>query len=166
MGAVYCIFDGDEDRWAHSFLKGWDALKNINFNFEDAHDLGSMTSSAQDEAYVKRQLRERMKRSSVVLLLLGEKTKNLYKYVRWELELAIELDLPIIVANLNEYRQMDTNRCPAILRNHCAVHIAYKKDLIKFALQYWPSGFAKLTQSERASGWRYYNDQTYRELGL
>ena len=36
-----------------------------------------------------------MKNASAVVVLVGEKTKNLYKYVRWELELALELGLPI-----------------------------------------------------------------------
>ena len=36
------------------------------------------------------------------MVLVGEKTKNLYKFVRWEIELAIKLGLPIIVANLNK----------------------------------------------------------------
>ena len=69
-------------------------------------------------------LRERMKRSKAVIVLIGEKTKNLYKFVRWEVDLAIELDLPIIAVNLNKKNRQDTVRCPAIIRdNSRVVHI-------------------------------------------
>jgi hypothetical protein len=33
---TYIIFDGDKDRWAYAFMKGWKALKNIDFDFRDA----------------------------------------------------------------------------------------------------------------------------------
>jgi hypothetical protein len=96
---TYVIFDGDEDKWAYAFMKGWNKNENIDFDFRDAHDLDSMTGRAQDERYVKGILRQRMQQSSAVVLLLGEKTNRLHQFVRWELELALELGLPIIVAN-------------------------------------------------------------------
>jgi hypothetical protein len=166
MGAVYCIFDGDNDRYAYSFMKGWAALDSVDFTFHDAHDLDSMTGLAQNEAYVKRQLRSRMNQSTVVVVLLGEKTKNLFKFVRWEIELAIELDIPIIVVNLNDKRTFDADRCPPILRNHCAIHIGHKKNIMKYAIEKWPQGYAGLSNEEKSNGWRFYNSQTYTSLGL
>ena len=55
-GPVYVVFDGDEDQWAYRFMKGWKANDNVDFDFEDAHDLDSMTARAQDEQYVKSRL--------------------------------------------------------------------------------------------------------------
>jgi hypothetical protein len=52
----YVIFDGDEDKWAYTRMKGWNALENIDFEFGDAHDLDTMTSRAQGEEYVKSRL--------------------------------------------------------------------------------------------------------------
>ncbi|TGU26476.1 TIR domain-containing protein, partial [Mesorhizobium sp. M4B.F.Ca.ET.150.01.1.1] len=101
---TYVIFDGDEDAWAYRFMKGWNASENVSFEFANAHDLDNMTSRAQDEDYVKRNLRNRMNGSSQVLVLIGEKTKNLFRFVRWEMELALDLGLPIIAANLNGSR--------------------------------------------------------------
>src|SRR5436190_903980 len=73
--ATYVIFDGGNDKWAYGFMKGWKENENVDFNFRDAHDLDSMTGRAQSEAYVKAQLRERMKNSSAVIVLIGEGTK-------------------------------------------------------------------------------------------
>ena len=131
----YVIFDGDNDKWAYGYMKGWKQNDRVDFDFRDAHDLDSMTGRAQDEAYVKSNLRERMKRSKAVIVLIGEKTKNLYKYVRWEVDLAIELDLPIIAVNLNKKNRQDAVRCPAIIRdNPRVVHIPFSMEAIKHAL--------------------------------
>jgi hypothetical protein len=155
-GAAYVIFDGDNDKWAYAFMNGWKANKNIDFEYQDAHDLDNMTSRAQDEQYVKSKLRERMKNSTAVVVLVGEKTKNLYKYVRWELELALELGLPIIVANLNKTNRSDNDRCPAIIRNACAVHIPYTLEALKHSMAHWPTSFRGLNATDKAAGARYY----------
>jgi hypothetical protein len=164
--ATYVIFDGDEDKWAYGYMKGWNAHEHMNFVFRDAHELDTMTGRAQDEAYVKGKLKERMNRSSAVMVLVGEKTKNLYKYVRWELELALELGLPIIVVNLNEKRGMDPDRCPAIIKSACAVHIPFKLAAIKHALDKWPSEYRGLSGDQRGQGARHYNEGTYSLMGL
>ena len=155
-GAAYVIFDGDNDKWAYAYMNGWKANNNIDFDYPNAHDLDSMTSRAQGEQYVKSKLRERMKNSSAVIVLVGEKTKNLYKYVRWELELALELGLPIIVANLNKSNRKDDNRCPPIIRNACAVHIPYTLDALKHAMAKWPAELRGLSAADKGGGARYY----------
>src|SRR4029079_16407855 len=129
---------------------------NIDFDYQDAHDLDNMTGRAQDEQYVKSKLRERMNKSSAVVVLVGEKTKNLYKYVRWELELALELGLPIIVANLNKTNRKDDDRCPALIRDACAVHIPYTLEALKHAMANWPTELPGLNAAEKAAGARYF----------
>jgi hypothetical protein len=167
MGPTYVAFDGDNDKWAYVFMKGWTTNQRVDFDFEDAHDLDEMTSRAQNEAYVKGMLKERMKKSEALVVIVGQKTKNLYKFVRWEIELALELGLPIIVANLNNKTQMDPELCPPILRNKCAIHVPFKKDAIKYALETFPAAFRRLTDAEKAGGWRYYNrPEWYKAMGL
>lgn len=163
---TYVIFDGDEDKWAYGFMLGWKTNDRIEFDFSNAHDLDNMTSLAQDEAYVKAKLRDRMRRSSSVLVLVGQKTKNLYKFVRWELDLALELGLPIIVVNLNNKRQIDRDLCPPIIRELCALHIPFRPNAIKHALDYWPMQFQSLTLLARAAGPREYSTEQYRIFEL
>lgn len=166
-GAAYVVFDGDHDKWAYAYMNGWKVNKNIDFDYQDAHDLDTMTSRAQGEAYVKSKLKERMKKSSAVVVLVGESTKNLFKFVRWEIDLALELGLPIIVANLNNKTKIDQDRCPAILRDACAVHIPFKLQAIKRALEKWPSEFRSLDTLAKSEGARYYNDPAwYKTMGL
>lgn len=161
----YVIFDGDKDKWAYAFMKGWNANERMDFNFSNAHDLDSMTGRAQDEDYVKRNLRARMQKSAAAIVLIGESTKNLYRFVRWELELALSLDLPIIAANLNESRVQD-DLCPPIIRDKCVVHVPFKMKAVKHALDYWPDEYHGLSVAQRAGGSRSYSPETYRSLGI
>lgn len=163
-GATYVIFDGDKDKYAYAFLKGWKVNDRVEFDFRDAHDIGSMTGRAQDEAYVKSELRKRMEVSKQVLVLVGESTKNLRKFVGWEIDLAVSLGLPIIVVNLNEKREMDADRCPVPLRTGYVVHVAYKRAIIKHGLDNFPGEFAQ--RDRKLTGARIYGDEVYRKLGL
>jgi hypothetical protein len=163
---TYVVFDGDEDKWAYAYMKGWDTLERLNFDFRDAHDLDEMTARAQNEQYVKSKLRERMAKSGAIVVLVGKKTKNLHKFVRWELDLALELGLPIIVANLNEKRDIDNDLCPPIVRDACAVHVPFKMAAIKGALNSWPGEWRKLDASAKAIGARRYSDDVYKSWGL
>jgi len=162
--ATYVIFDGDKDKYAYAFMKGWKVNERVEFDFRDAHDIGSMTGKAQDETYVKSELRKRMEASKQVIVLVGESTKNLRKFVGWEIDLAVSLGLPIIVVNLNEKRRMDPDRCPVPLRTGYIAHVAYKRAIIKHALDNFPSEFAQ--RDRKLTGDRYYNDEVYRKLGL
>jgi hypothetical protein len=161
---TYVIFDGDSDMWAYAFMKGWKQNEKVEFDFFDAHDLRPLTDRASEES-VKRSLRERMANAKQVIVLVGENTKDLYRFVRWEIELAMNKDLPIIVANLNDSRALDSERCPPILRDHCAVHVAFKMRIIKFALDGFVDWYNSANRDSSA-GWRYYTDDVYRQLGL
>jgi len=96
VDTTYVIFDGDKDRYAYAYMRGWTVNDRVEFDFRDAHDVGTMTGRAQAEAYVKSELRKRMEASNQILVLVGESTKNLRKFVGWEIELALNLDAPMI----------------------------------------------------------------------
>lgn len=160
---TYVIFDGDRDMWAYAYMKGWKLNEHVDFDFFDAHELRPLTDRASEET-VKRNLRERMSNAKQVVVLVGEHTRHLYRFVRWEIELAMKQDLPIIVVNLNNLRRYDPDRCPAVLKGHCAIHVAFKMKIIKFALDGfvpWYNGALR-----EASGDRHYPDTEYTNLGL
>lgn len=160
---TYVIFDGDNDMWAYAYMKGWKSNENMDFNFYDAHDIRPLTDRASDET-VKKALRARLANAKQVIVLVGENTKNLYKFVRWEIEIAQKLNLPIIVVNLNGLRQMDPDRCPANLRDWLAAHVEFKAKIIQHALDNFPDEYTQLQAS--TSGPRYYTDKVYGRLGL
>lgn len=109
-------------------------------------------------------MRERLANAKQVIVLVGENTKNLYKFVRWEIEIAQKRDLPMIVVNLNGNRHLDSNCCPAILRDWLAVHVESKAKIMQHALDSFPDEFEGLKES--SGGPRYHGDEVYRRLGL
>jgi len=163
---TYVIFDGDNDKWAYGFMKGWRSNENVAFDFNDAHDVAPLTANAQSEMYVKRALRQRFASAKQVVLLVGNATKNLYRYVRWELDVALELDLPIVVVNLvdTDLRKRDDVYCPPIVRDTYSVHVPFKAAIIQHALGQFPDEYRR--RDKNAKGPRVYGDHIYSKLGL
>lgn len=160
---TYVIFDGDSDMWAYAYMKGWKQNENIEFDFQDAHDLNVITDRAAEDT-VKRKLRERFSAAKQVVVLIGEQTKNLYKFVRWEMEVAQDLDLPIVAVNLNKMRSYDADLCPAILCDKYVVHVSFNAKIIQYALDNFPDEYAR--RDPYAKGNRSYNENVYKRLGL
>jgi hypothetical protein len=125
-----------------------------------------MTARAQDEAYVKRELTRRMLAASAVLVIVGDHTRWLYKFVRWELELALDLDLPIITVSLANRRRADPYLTPPIIRDECFLNVTFQMRIIQFALDRFPQDFRHFSMARRAEGPRHYDDHVYRSLGL
>lgn len=157
---TYVIFDGDKDMWAYAYMLGWKKNKNIDFNFYDAHDIMRMPR-ATDETYVKGVLRERLNYTKQAVLLCGESTKNLHRFVRWELQTCLSMGIPIVVANLNGNRNYDQDRCPPILDGAGAMHISYGARIIKFALD----NYAEDPKEYKSKTNWYYNNNLYKSLG-
>jgi len=161
---TYVIFDGDNDMWAYRFMRGWKQSEHIDFDFNDAHDLRPLTDRASEET-VKRSLRARFSSAKQVIVLVGSNTKkNLYRFVRWEIQTAQELDLPIIVVNLNGKPYQDDEFCPPILRGWNAVHVPFKMKIIKHALDHF-TGFYPTIPADKKMWW-YYNNDVYMALGI
>jgi hypothetical protein len=160
---TYVIFDGDEDMWAYRYMRGWKANENVDFDFFDAHDLKPLTDRASEDT-VKRRLRERLSNTKQALVLVGGKTKNLYRFVRWEMETCQGLDNPIIAVNLNGKRSRDYDLCPPILQDTYVVHVPFKLRIIQYALDNFPDEYHR--RKPQDNGPRVYNDSVYEKLGL
>jgi hypothetical protein len=144
-------------------MTAWHANKKMSFEFQNAHDLNTARDSSQEES-IKRQLRARFEKSRDFIVLIGEKTKNLTKFVRWEMEVALKLGLPIIGVNLNGSRSKD-DRCPPIIRDELVLYVNFGPKIIEKALNNWPTSYAKL-KKEGKTGAYHYEDSVYESLGI
>ena len=160
---TYIAFDGDNDIHYYRLMTAWKAHDGFSLNFHNAHDLNTARDSSQEES-IKRQLRERFENSRLLLVLIGANTRYLTKFVKWELEVALRLGLPIIGVNLNGSRQMD-DRCPPTIRDQLAVYISFNHNIIEHAMDHWPDEVHGL-RSAGTTGGRFYNNDVYRQLGL
>jgi len=160
---TYIAFDGDNDMHYYRLMTAWKANDGFSLNFQNAHDLNTARDSSQEES-IKRQLRERFANSKLLVVLIGANTKYLTKFVRWELEVALRLGLPIIGVNLNKSRQMD-DRCPPTIRDELVVYVSFNHNIIEYAMDNWPDEFQGLKRTG-TTGARFYNDAVYQRLGL
>ena len=96
---------------------------------------------------------------------LSVEIKYLYKYVRWEIEQAISRDLPCIVVNLNGKRSLDANLCPALMRDHLALHVSFSPKILQYALETWPAVYEEY-RKKGETGAYYYKESVYESLGL
>jgi MTH538 TIR-like domain (DUF1863) len=160
---TYIAFDGDNDMHYYRLMTAWSAHQGFDFDIYNAHDLNTARDSSQ-ETSIKRQLRERFANSKLFLILIGESTRYLTKFVKWEIETAIGLNLPLIGININGSRGQD-DRCPPALRDALAVYVPFNEKIITYAMKDWPSSHG---QYERKSlgGPYHYNDSVYQSLGL
>ena len=161
---VFVSFDGDNDIHYYRLMRAWKQNDNTLFNIFDAHDINTALDSST-EATIKRRLSERLANSKAVVSLIGERTRYLYKFVRWELEQAIERNLPIIGVNLNGQRDRDDDLCPPVIRDTLAIYVSFSPKILQYALENWPDQHAQL-QATRKSGPYYYDASIYRGLGL
>ena len=135
---TYVCFDGDKDIQYYYLMKAWKASDYVDFNFYDAHDLSTARDSSQ-EASIKKQLSERLSSAKLMVVLIGESTKYLTKFVKWEMEQAIRLAIPIIAVNLNNHNGVDDLRCPPTIRNQLCLHIPFKQKALEWAIDNWIS---------------------------
>jgi hypothetical protein len=133
---TYICFDADIDMNYYNLLKAWSANEKIELEFHNSHDLNTIMPWSSEDT-IKRNLRERMKNTKLLVVLIGEKTKNLFKYVRWEIELALNMDMPIIAVNLNKVNGLDDLRCPPILKDKTVVHIPFTQEAMIHAMNHW-----------------------------
>ena len=161
---TFVSFDGDNDMSYYRLMQAWHQNDNTAFSFYNAHDLNTARDSSQEES-IKRQLIERLLNSKIFVLLIGEKTRYLTRFVKWEMDQALSLGLPIIGVNLNGLRQQDPERCPPTIQNALAVHVSYNAKIMQHALENWPANYEQLKQTG-TQGPHYYNQTVYETLGL
>src|SRR5262245_40237236 len=103
---TFVSFDGDSDMRYYRLMTAWKQNDGMEFNFFNAHDINTARDSSSEQS-IKAQLSERLRNSKIFVLLIGERTRYLQKFVKWEIEQAISRKMPIIVVNLNGNRSKD-----------------------------------------------------------
>lgn len=161
---TYVAFDADNDMRYYRLMQARKHNDNTSFDFYDAHDLNNLMSRASEET-IKWKLNERLNNTKVFILLVWEKTKYLYKFVRWEIEQAIKKEIPIIIVNLNWSRFIDNINCPALAKDNLSVHVSFNLKIIEYAIKNRPN--SNSYYKKEWNHWSYYYlDSVYQELWL
>lgn len=135
-------------------MLAWKAHEHIDFDFANCQ-LDTEINS-ENEQYIKSKCRERIGLAGTFAALIGQDTKSKHKYVRWEIEVALEKGCRIIAINLDGSRHMNENTCPPILKDVGAVFVPFSAKIIAYALEHY---------GKQTSGNYYYPENVYTKLG-
>lgn len=138
----------------YRLMQAWKANQRIDFNFADCQLDGEVNS--EDEAYIKRKCRERIDMAGTFAVLIGQDTRSKHRYVRWEMEVAIEKGCRIIGVNLDGSRFIVEATCPPIIRNIGAIFVPFSPKIVAYALENY--------KMHDRGDWHYV-DEVYKQLG-
>lgn len=114
-------------------MQAWKASDHTDFNFTDCQ-LATQINS-ENESYIKGKCRERINMAGTFAVLIGQDTRSKHKYVRWEMEVALEKKCRIIGINLDKSRSVVDATCPPIIRNIGAIFVPFSPKIVAYALE-------------------------------
>jgi hypothetical protein len=163
---TYVAFASEDIKY-YRLMEAWRNNDKIGFDFYDAHDLHVSRDTSMRET-IKRNLRERLKNAKHVVLLGSSYAKkkggDSVSFLAHEIDVIIEFDLPVVVANLNGDRSVDRNFIPKPLLdvNYYTLSVSFQPKVIMYALDEYASNYIKM----RGEGSHFYKDEIYKSLGL
>jgi hypothetical protein len=135
-------------------MLAWKENEHIDFDFANCQL--SQEINSENETYIKGKCRERIVLAGTFAVLIGQDTRSKHKYVRWEMEVALEKKCRIIGINLDHSRQMVMETCPPIIRDVGAMFVPFSPKIVAHALAN--------AKKEATGNWRF-KDEVYQELG-
>jgi hypothetical protein len=163
---TYVAF-ASEDIAKYRLMEAWKANENIDFDFFDAHDLFVSRDTSKPET-IKRNLRERLKNAKQIVLLGSKDGKRKggdgVSFLAHEIEVIMEFNLPVVIANLDGDRKVDESFIPAPLLDakYYTLSVSFQPKIIMHALDNYAVTFA----ASDKKGPHQYPEKTYSDLGL
>ncbi|NKY27790.1 TIR domain-containing protein [Nocardia gamkensis] len=165
---TYVAF-ASENISCYRMMEAWRDNDHIDFDFYDAHDLYMSLDTSKPET-IKRNLRQRMKNAKQVVLLGSAQAKKKggdgVSFLAHEIDLIVEFELPVVVANIKDtrYRKVDRTIIPDPLLDvdYYTMSVTFQPSIIMYALDHYAADFGNHTES----GPYNYKDSVYQSLGL
>jgi hypothetical protein len=163
---TYVAF-ASEDIHNYRLMEAWRDNDKIDFDFYDAHDLYVSSDTSKPET-IKRNLRERMKNAKQLVFLGSgtgrKKGSDGTSFLAHEVKVAIEFNLPVVVANLDGDRNIRRNVIPQPFLDvdYYTLSVSFQPAIIKYALDNYAPNFVQSTKT----GPHYYPAKIYTSLGL
>ncbi len=167
---TYVCF-ASEDIKSYYLMTAWKENEHIDFNFYDAHELANVLDTSQPET-IRRRLRERLANTKQAVLLVSgltrSKAADSSRFLYYEMDVLTGLNLPIVVANLNQSREIQSDRVPKVLTDdYYTVSVSFQPKIIMHALDNYVSDFTtNLTAASPKKGSHYYKASVYKDLNL
>lgn len=143
---TYVAF-ASEDINLYYLMKAWKENESIDFDFHNAHDLFISRDTSKPET-IKRNLRDRMKNAKQVVFIGTTKAKTKgsdgTSFLAHEVDVMMEFDLPVVIANHDGDRTIDENFIPDPLLDakYHTISVALSPKIIKYALDNYAASYA------------------------
>ncbi len=161
----------DTDFKYYNLLKAWTEKTDDDFSMIDSHEKGSAVRDSSKKATLEARLKERLRNSKNMVLIIGDTTKNDRDWVPMEIAYAIDdCDIPIIAAytgtdyilNPSAYSHLWPKALKDRIDNDSArvIHISFKKEPLKDAI-------SQFTHDNKPKGSKsYYTKDAYASFGI
>lgn len=155
----------------YRMLKAWHEHDDIDFKFVNSHEKVSAVRDTSTKQTIMRSLRERLKNSKNMILIIGNTTKDDVDFVPYEIEYAIDVCKIPIIAVYTQYISIlnpasHRREWPEALEERIddgtarVIHISFKRRLIDAAM----SKFTHVTPPRGAL--TYYTKEYQKSLGI
>ncbi len=163
---TYIAF-ASEDIRLYRMMEAWRDNCKIDFNFYDAHDLYISRDISKPKT-IKDNLRKRMSNAKQVVLLgslyAKKKGSDGISFLAYEIEMMINLELPVVISNLDGDRAVNKKFIPNPLLDcdYYTMSVSFQPKIIKYALDNYAANFAN---SDKRGSYEY-KSFVYDDLGL
>lgn len=164
FGKIYVAFDGNNDLEYYNKLKEFKDSEGNHFSLMDGYEFYPLMDKVSDDE-LKAQVVSKVNEADIVLVLMGPTTKSMRRYIRWQVEGAINLGKPIIVLNENNIRAVDFDKCPAMIKKALTLHISFNETILECALENWPRMHQAFASKEKKGMFKF-PTEVYTHLGL
>jgi len=155
----------------YNTLKAWHAHDDIEFRINDSHQKTCSVFDSSQKSTLRERLKERLRLSRNMLLIIGDTTRLDTDNVPFEIEYAVDTcSIPIIatytnynaICNPNKLRNLWPNALTSRIDNNKArvIHIPFKKEPINESIRKYDHN--KLPEN----GLVYYTHETYKKWNL
>lgn len=155
----------------YNLMKAWSAKSDDDFSMINSHEKTSSVRDSSLKTTLRNRLKDRLKLSKQMVLIIGDTTKNDKDWVPFEIEYAVDdCELPLIIAYTGyEYilnPSLLSNLWPQALKDRIdnrivkAIHIPFKKEPLKDAMIQF-----NLT-NKPSSSLSYYSKEAYKIFGI
>lgn len=160
---IFVCYDHEKDVAYFNILKSW--LSGDDFTIVTGCSVSEAMVSSRALTSRVAMLEQKLHNVSAFILIVTENARNLSMQMLWEVNVALNKDVPIIAMNINGLRYIDENNCPTLLKNKHVLHIANNSKVLEKALEIWPT-YYKEHKKEAGQGARFFKDEFYRSLGI
>lgn len=156
----------------YNLLKAWTEKTDDDFSMIDSHEKGGAVRDSSKKQTLELRLKERLRNSKNMILIIGDTTKNDRDWVPMEIEYAVDIcDIPIIAAypgcEYILYPQGLSTLWPKALKDRIengsasVIHIPFKKEPIKDAISQFDHN-----NKPKDAGLGFYSKEAYKAFGI